>query len=161
MGYAPVALILPTRRVLQRLFPAFPRGWPGVGLLLLRSAIGVTAILQGALFLANSVNPAASILAAALLMAASGFALVLGLFTPLAAGTVGITTIGMALSRGISMSGFPASAPNLFGATLSAVLVVVVAVAIVCLGPGALSLDARMFGRREVIIPRMSRPPEV
>jgi uncharacterized membrane protein YphA (DoxX/SURF4 family) len=141
--------------VFQRLLSAFPRGWPGVGLLLLRSAIGVTAVLQGALFVANSVNPPGAILMGALLMAASGFALVLGLLTPLAAGVVGITTIGMALSW------LPPPTPNLFGATLSAVLVVVVAAAIICLGPGALSLDARMFGRREVIIPRMSRPPEV
>jgi hypothetical protein len=37
-------------------------------------------------------------------------------------------------------------------------LVLAVAAAVVPLGPGALSLDARLFGRREIIIPRSPRP---
>jgi uncharacterized membrane protein YphA (DoxX/SURF4 family) len=37
--------------------------------------------------------------------------------------------------------------------------VVAVAVALVLLGPGALSLDARLFGRREIIFPHERRPP--
>jgi hypothetical protein len=36
---------------------------------------------------------------------------------------------------------------------LSAALVALIAAALVLLGPGALSLDARWFGRREIIIP--------
>jgi hypothetical protein len=32
-------------------------------------------------------------------------------------------------------------------------------VAVVFLGPGAFSLDARLFGRREIIIPPVSRSP--
>jgi hypothetical protein len=39
-------------------------------------------------------------------------------------------------------------------------LVMVVAVAVILLGPGALSLDARLFGRREIIIPRAPRAPK-
>jgi hypothetical protein len=31
--------------------------------------------------------------------------------------------------------------------------VTVISIALVCLGPGAFSLDARLFGRREIIIP--------
>jgi hypothetical protein len=33
---------------------------------------------------------------------------------------------------------------------------VVLAAAVLCLGPGAFSVDARLFGRREVIIPHSS-----
>jgi hypothetical protein len=33
------------------------------------------------------------------------------------------------------------------------------AVAVALLGPGAFAVDARLFGRREVVIPRPSRPP--
>jgi hypothetical protein len=36
---------------------------------------------------------------------------------------------------------------------MTAVLSAVIAVAVICLGAGALSLDARLFGRREIIIP--------
>jgi hypothetical protein len=36
---------------------------------------------------------------------------------------------------------------------LAAVILLVDAAALALLGPGALSLDARLFGRREIIIP--------
>ena len=48
---------------------------------------------------------------------------------------------------------FPVPVPNLFDEKLSAILAAIIAVAIVFLGPGAFSLDARLFGRREIIIP--------
>jgi hypothetical protein len=40
---------------------------------------------------------------------------------------------------------------------LTMVFIVVVVAAIILLGPGSLSLDARLFGRREIIIPRGPR----
>jgi hypothetical protein len=54
----------------------------------------------------------------------------------------------------------PPPTPNLFDARLSAILAAIMAAAIVFLGPGAFSLDARMFGRREIIIPQAPRRPE-
>jgi hypothetical protein len=36
----------------------------------------------------------------------------------------------------------------------------VAAVALALLGPGAFSLDGRLFGRREIVIPPSSRKPE-
>jgi uncharacterized membrane protein YphA (DoxX/SURF4 family) len=36
----------------------------------------------------------------------------------------------------------------------------VMSLALVLLGPGAFSLDAYMFGRREIIIPESPRPPD-
>jgi hypothetical protein len=35
----------------------------------------------------------------------------------------------------------------------TAFLFALIAIAVICLGPGAYSLDARLFGRREIIIP--------
>jgi len=32
-------------------------------------------------------------------------------------------------------------------------LAMVIAIGLICLGPGAFSLDARLFGRREITIP--------
>ncbi len=38
----------------------------------------------------------------------------------------------------------------------TALLFALIAIALICLGPGAYSLDARLFGRREIIIPARS-----
>jgi hypothetical protein len=35
-----------------------------------------------------------------------------------------------------------------------------ISVALVLLGPGSFSLDACLFGRREIIIPERRRPPQ-
>ena len=135
------------RHELQRLFSTFPRGWPGVGLLLLRAVVGATAAIQGTYYLANGDNPAILTLIVAMLMVVGGASLVMGLLTPLAGVVTGLG------AAGITLGWFPPPNPNLFEAKLSTVLVVVVAAAVVLLGPGSISLDARIFGRREIIIP--------
>ena len=47
-------------------------------------------------------------------------------------------------------SSFPAGAVD----SVAALLLMADAVALVLLGPGALSLDAWLFGRREILLPR-------
>jgi uncharacterized membrane protein YphA (DoxX/SURF4 family) len=42
----------------------------------------------------------------------------------------------------------------------TAVCLGVVSISLILLGPGAFSLDARLFGRREIIIPEIPRPPK-
>ena len=54
---------------------------------------------------------------------------------------------------------FPAAAQNLFDTRLPTLFAVIMSAAIVLLGPGAVSLDARLFGRREIIIPPVFRSP--
>jgi hypothetical protein len=56
-------------------------------------------------------------------------------------------------SLDFALSWFPSSTPNVFDTNLSSVFVIIITSAIVLLGPGALSLDARLFGCREIIIP--------
>ena len=46
----------------------------------------------------------------------------------------------------------------LFNSRMAAFEFVVMSAVLVILGPGAISLDARLFGRREVAIRRGSRP---
>jgi uncharacterized membrane protein YphA (DoxX/SURF4 family) len=47
-----------------------------------------------------------------------------------------------------------------FENTLVALQLTAMSVILVLLGPGAYSLDARLFGRREIIIPDSRRPRE-
>jgi uncharacterized membrane protein YphA (DoxX/SURF4 family) len=133
---------------LQRLFSAFPAGWPGVGLLLLRVAVGLVALIQGGFYLGAKAESISGGWVGAALGLAAGVALVVGLLTPLAA----LLTVLGAIGTGLSL--WPAPAPNLFDSVLSVVLISIVTTAILFLGPGAFSLDGRLFGRREIIIPR-------
>jgi uncharacterized membrane protein YphA (DoxX/SURF4 family) len=135
------------------LFSTFPGGWPGVGLLLLRVAVGTIIALQGSLYLAGAA--ALSVWIAGLLAIASGASLLLGFLTPIGA------ILAAAGCAAFSLSWLPAPEHSLIELKLSAILVVTMAGAILLLGPGALSVDARLFGRREIIIPRPAhRPPE-
>jgi len=61
---------------------------------------------------------------------------------------------------GIVLSWLPPPTSSLLVARPMILLVVTIAIAIVFLGPGAFSLDARLFGRREIIIPRAQRSPK-
>ena len=142
-----------SHKLQQRLFSTFPGGWPGAGLFLLRAAIGVTTIIQGGLYLSDPSNLTFGTGAFGVLAIASGALLLIGFLTPVAGALVGLGTLGVAIAW------FPAATPNLFDAKLPVVFAVIVSAAIVLLGPGAVSIDARLFGRREIIIPLVSRSP--
>ena len=131
---------------LQRLFSTFPARWPGVGLLVLRVAVGLTAAVEGGAYLASVGPPSPGTLAAGLVLAAGGLSLLAGFLTPLAAALIGSCAAGLGLSL------LPAPSPTLFVDSLTIVFVVIVALAIVLLGPGAYSLDSYLFGRREIVI---------
>jgi uncharacterized membrane protein YphA (DoxX/SURF4 family) len=137
---------------LQRLFSTFPDGRPGIGLLVLRAAVGAIATVQGILYLSGSVDRAPLTIAVGLVLVASGASLVIGLLTPVASLLVGLCILGIALSW------FPASATALISPKLMAFGVIITAVAIALLGPGAFSVDGYLFGRREIVIP--PSPPE-
>jgi uncharacterized membrane protein YphA (DoxX/SURF4 family) len=113
-------------------FSTFPGGAPGLGLLMLRMVVGLSAIIHGL----NSIGSAASIIGIAEM--ASGALLVIGLLTPVA---------GMVVAAG-------AAAVALADAGWTNVSLVVLAAAVVLLGPGAISVDSRLFGRKTIIIPR-------
>jgi uncharacterized membrane protein YphA (DoxX/SURF4 family) len=77
----------------------------------------------------------------------SGAFILAGLMTPLVAGFVSLGGLAIALSW------IPIPTQNLFNSNLVIIDLIVLALAIAFLGPGAFSLDARMFGRREIRIP--------
>jgi uncharacterized membrane protein YphA (DoxX/SURF4 family) len=85
------------------------------------------------------------------LAVASGISLLIGFLTPIAGVLVSVLA-AMWISIG------PAANPSLCASTLSVAFLAAVAFAVVLLGPGAFSLDARLFGLREIIIPPLHSP---
>jgi len=135
---------------LQRLFSTFPGSWPGFALLLLRVIVGVSAIVQGILYLSRGGNVAAAAIFSGLLLAITGVCLLIGFLTPIASVLAGVACIASTISL------LPAPTGNLFDGALVSVEMLVMAVSVALLGPGAFSLDARLFGRREIVIPPAS-----
>ena len=122
---------------MRRLFSTFARGWPGVGLLLLRLVVGVALIDCGVTkFLPT--HHAHVILYCALAMSA-GALLLAGLWTPIAG----------ALVAAIEVWGLFLHPQDpwicIFLGTLGAALAM--------LGPGAWSIDARLFGWKRIHLP--------
>lgn len=120
--------------IVQRLFSAFPGGWPSLGLLLLRAAVGVLAVADAIVYLTGHSDASLTVWVGAVLAIACGVLLACGFLTPIA---------GAVLAACIVTAPF-------FGERRYQLLAIVASVAIVLLGPGALSIDARLFGRREI-----------
>jgi uncharacterized membrane protein YphA (DoxX/SURF4 family) len=135
----------------QRTFSSFPSGGAGAALLVLRLFVGASATLEAGLTIASNHTLAMSTVAAAS-VAIAGLALIIGFLTPIA--SVLICLVG----AGIMAMSIPSAALLLFNSRMSAFEFVLMSAVLVILGPGAISLDARLFGRREVAIRRTSRP---
>ena len=141
------------RHGLQRFFSTFPGGLPGLGLLLLRSTVGSLLLTQGIARLAAA-NAGFEAWALAVVAIPSGGALLLGLLTPAACTLAALSVFGAMATR---VSGIKACFLPEGGLTLG--LLGIITAALMMLGPGAFSLDARLFGRREIVVPRRREPP--
>lgn len=134
---------------MRRFFSGFPGGWPGLGLLLLRATVGITATVHGGVCLLDSTHRVFGMWVVGILALATGVLVLIGFLTTIACFLVGLG------SAGILLSWSPLSTVNVLDARLAG-FVLMVSAAIVFLGPGAFSLDSRLFGRREIIIPPVS-----
>ncbi len=139
---------------MHRLYPTFPGGLAGIGLLLLRLGLGATVIAQGSAYVFERQDFRWGPLAVCLLALVSGFALLMGFLTPVASAVAFLGGIGSAFSW------LPAPSWNLFSGNPLSIDAIIIALAAVCLGPGAFSLDARLFGRRKIIIPSFASSPK-
>lgn len=139
---------------MQRLFSTFPGGKPGAALLLLRAPLAGTLLDLSSRYFGDTARGGGLPWAFGLLAAASGACVLFGFLTPFAV-VAGLLSVGVAVARP------PPSAPVLTNGALAAILVVIAATSLILLGPGALSVDARLFGRREIrVTPGREDAPE-
>ena len=126
---------------MQRLFSTFADGWPGIGLLLLR-LLTAAALLYFSITGVLASPPPATVVLQIVVMGA-GTLLLIGLWTPVAGTLAAVAKVSIACSRFLAHSGDPWT--PLAMAVLGAILAMV--------GPGAWSIDARLFGRKHIDFP--------
>jgi uncharacterized membrane protein YphA (DoxX/SURF4 family) len=125
---------------MQRLFSIFPGAWPGLALLLLRcvAATALIAYANGGVWL--SLTPPLLLMHGLTIMTA--MMLIGGLWTPVA---------GVAQALLELYSNFSGAA----AADLNHMLWAAVGLCVAMLGPGACSIDSRLFGRRRIEMRRL------
>jgi putative oxidoreductase len=121
---------------MQRLYSTFPNGPPGLGLLLLRLAVGGSLITE----LISQMLPSSSspLWAAQIFLICAAVCICIGFWTPVMAAIEGIAELAMALPRA---NGYEHH-----------LLLAVLAISLALLGPGAWSVDALLFGRKRITI---------
>jgi hypothetical protein len=119
-------------------------------LLLVRCALGLTGITDGVVSIIRGADLPTQCFGAVL--AAAGMFVVVGLFTS----SAGVAIALCAAWRGLSVLRVPSA--DVLDGPLRAAVISVLGIAVALLGPGAFSVDFRLFGRREIIIPRGSGP---
>ena len=119
---------------LQRLFSTFADGWPGAGLLLQRFLAGGALLYYGAMALAGT--PHFELAVPQIVGAACGILIVAGLWTPLAGTVAAAAEAWIALSHPTDM--------------WTSIVLTVLGASLAMIGPGAWSLDARLFGRKQI-----------
>jgi len=117
-----------------------------MALLLLRAVFAAALVIQGVYYLREP-DPMPAAWVIALVTITSGALLLVGFLTPVAGVVSGLTALGIAFSF------FPVATKILFEPYVPLVFAVAILLAIIILGPGAFSVDALLFGRREIIIP--------
>ena len=123
---------------MQRLFSTFPEGWPGTGLLFLRTVAAIPPLQHAIAGLLAKSLPA--LINLQLLAAAAAALLLVGLWTPVAGVLLAIAELCLTFSHPID--------------PWRHILLGALGAALAMLGPGAWSVDARLFGRKRIRIPQ-------
>ena len=118
---------------MQRLFSTFADGPPGAGLLIQRLLVG-TALVYCAV-----ATPGVTYAAPQIIGALAGLLLIAGLWTPVAGGVAACAEAWVGLSSP-AHAGMP-------------IALAVLGVTLALIGPGAWSVDARLYGRKHFVPP--------
>lgn len=119
---------------MQRLFSTFANGWPGVGLLLQRILTAIILVRFGIIQLTDA--SASTSMLPQIIGACAGILFLVGLWTPVA----GTLIAGIELWIAFTQPGDPWM--SIILATLGGTVALI--------GPGAWSIDARLFGRKHI-----------
>ena len=120
---------------MRRLFSTFAHGWPGAGLLIMRFAAGVTVMVAG---ITKLPGLPFELTIAPLLAIAGGILLTLGLWTPIAGLLVAILQLWSVFSQP--------------GDLWTKILLLALGLGLALVGPGAWSIDGRLFGWKRLKI---------
>jgi uncharacterized membrane protein YphA (DoxX/SURF4 family) len=145
---------------LQKHYSSFPGGVPGIGLLILRASKGVATALYGGIVIAcferittDQFSYFSNLILGLLLIAGSIF-LILGLLMPFVLTVLAASELGAVAVRLMIAEQMP---NDKFGWILL-FLFVSITIALFFVGPGAYSIDARLYGRRRIFIPSPKKP---
>ena len=119
---------------MQRLFSNFANGWPGAGILLQRGLAGFLLLHEGMVQVLE--KPQALPVIPEGIGAATGLFLLLGLWTPMAGTVAAVMEVGLILMGTCE--------------PLISIMLATLGVTLAMIGPGAWSLDARIFGRKHI-----------
>ena len=122
---------------MQRLFSTFPEGWPATGLVFLRAATAIPFVQ----FITSSQGAPLPVAVIFQFLAAICSALLtIGLWTPVAGLFLAVSEMALLL--------FPSGSGSMH------IVLAALGAALAMIGPGAWSVDARLFGRRRIRIPQ-------
>jgi uncharacterized membrane protein YphA (DoxX/SURF4 family) len=122
--------------------------------MLLRVAVGITLIVQGAAYIPELDKLHIGLSIACALTLGTGIALLVGLLTRFFGG------LAVAVYIALTLAWWPAPSYNFFFGNPLAFDVITMAAVCTLLGPGAYSLDARLFGRRRIVFPQSPHIPD-
>jgi putative oxidoreductase len=122
------------RSGLRRLFSTFAHGWPGAGLLFMRLVVGIALVVRRIIELQSA--PPIGLAVIHVLAIAAGVLLFVGLWTPIAGVLLLIIEIWSTFTHPHDPWSF--------------ILLGTLGAALAMLGPGAWSVDARLFGWKRI-----------
>ena len=123
---------------MQRLFSTFADGWPGGGLLFQRLMTGTILLYCGITHLSKATQFVP--ITPHMIGAGAGILLLAGLWTPIGGAIVTVVELWIVLSR--------------VGDPLVSLMLAILGATLAMIGPGAWSIDARLFGRKHLEPPR-------